>query len=67
MGSREKEEPDSPQWCPAKVLRGNVHKLKYRKFDLNVTNKEFAVKVIKHWHRLRREVVASPSLGIFKT
>ena len=28
--------------------------------------KYFAIKVVKHWHRLPREAVDVPSLGTFK-
>ncbi|KFV78508.1 hypothetical protein N308_03060, partial [Struthio camelus australis] len=44
----------------------NEHKLKHRKFHLNM-RKIFPVRVTEHWNRLPREAVESPSLGIFKT
>jgi len=46
--------------------QGKGHKLKHRKFQVNMKN-FFPLRVMEHWNRLPREVVESPSLEIFKT
>ena len=47
-------------------MRGNGFKVKEGRFILDIRKKLFTVKVVKHWHRLPREVVDAPSLGTFK-
>jgi len=46
--------------------RGNGHKLKLRKLQLNPRKNFFPLRVMEHWNRLPREAVESPSLEIFK-
>jgi len=52
---------------PSDRTRGNEHKLKQRKFRLNMRKNFFPLSLTEHWNRLFREVVDSPSPGIFKT
>jgi len=47
--------------------RGNRHKLKQRKFRLNMRKNFFPLRVTELWDRVARGVVESPSLEIFKT
>jgi len=52
---------------PSDRTRGNGHKLKQRKLQLNTRKNFFPLRVTEPWPRLPREAVESPSLEIFQT
>jgi len=49
-------------WVLFERIRGNSFKLKEGSFRLDIRKKFCTIRVVRHWHRLPRDMVDAPSL-----
>lgn len=62
-----KKKPDVSWWCVGVRTRGSRHKLKEEMFRPDAKKNISIVRTARHWSRMPRELVQSPSLQAFKT
>lgn len=59
------KERDSVRSCRDRTWN-NGDKLKERKFRLDMGKKFFTLRMMRHWNRLLKEVVAAQALAVFE-
>ena len=64
-GSYRKEDRLFRRVCGDRA-KENGFKLKEGRFRSDIRKKSFTLRVVRHWHRLPRDVVDAPSLELFK-
>jgi len=65
-GSHRKDKENIFSRACCDMTRSNIFKLREGRFRLDRRNKFFTMNVVKHCHRLSREVVEAPSLETFR-
>lgn len=57
-----KEDMKQAPFSGPQRIEGNGHKMKHKKFHLNIRKNFFTLRVIKYWKKLSREVEGRPTL-----
>jgi len=65
-GAYRKDEGNIVSRAYCNRTRSNGFKLREGRFRLDIKKKFFTIRVVKHWHRLLREIVEASCLETFK-